>query len=66
MYLPKNQYQPNLYSNGEKYALASTPIIPYIGDYFLTSPGKAYTGKQPSSQSKPYFPPQKIPQNLIK
>jgi hypothetical protein len=53
MYLPKNQYQPNLYSNGEKYALASTPIIPYIGDYFLTSSGKAYTGKQPSSQSKP-------------
>ena len=53
MYLPKNQYQPNLYSNGDKYALASTPTTPYIGDYFLTSAGKAYAGKQPSSQSNP-------------
>jgi hypothetical protein len=46
MYYPKSQIKPNLYTNGEEYVIESTNSS-YIGYYYLTSTGKAFTGRNP-------------------
>jgi hypothetical protein len=46
MYYPKSQITTNLYTNGNKLMYKSNSI-PYIGYYWVTSTGKAYTGKTP-------------------
>jgi hypothetical protein len=48
MYYPKSQIQSNLYTNGGEFAYASTKSN-YIGYYYTTSDGKAYTGKEPNA-----------------
>ena len=44
MYIPKSQIKENLYTNGGEYVIDSTKEN-YIGSYFTTSKGLAYTGK---------------------
>jgi len=44
MYIPKSQIKENLYTNGGEYVIDSTKEN-YIGSYFITSKGLAYTGK---------------------
>jgi hypothetical protein len=46
MYYPKSQIKPNLYTNGEEYVIESTNSS-YIGYYYLTSTGIAFTGRNP-------------------
>jgi len=46
MYYPKSQIKPNLYTNGEEFILSTTKET-YKGDYYKTSSGKQYTGKNP-------------------
>lgn len=48
MYYPKSQIQSNLYTNGGEFAYASTKSN-YIGYYYTTSDGKAYTGREPNT-----------------
>lgn len=48
MYYPKSQIRSNLYTNGGEFAYASTKSN-YIGYYYTTSDGKAYTGKEPNT-----------------
>ena len=47
MYYPKSQIKANLYTNGNEFALESTPNNSYIGYYYKTSIGQSYTGKTP-------------------
>ena len=47
MYYPKSQIKPNLYTNGDKYALSTTKEA-YVGYYYSTSSGTSYTGKYPN------------------
>jgi len=47
-YYPKSQIKTNIYTNGNEYVL-STTNQPYKGYYYLTSSGKTYTGKKPTS-----------------
>ena len=49
MYYPKSQTVPNLYTNGEEYAYATTGEE-YIGVYFTTSDGKFFTGRNPNDK----------------
>ena len=49
MYYPKSHITPNLYCNGELSILGSNQ--PYIGYYFTTIGGKAYTGRFPEDGS---------------
>jgi len=46
-YLPKNQYR-SLYTNGDEYKLLSNGEN-YRGDYFITSTGKIFAGKNPQN-----------------
>ncbi len=45
-YYPKSQIKPNLYTNGDEYALA-TNNQPYIGLYYSLSNGQLFSGKSP-------------------
>ena len=47
MYYPKSQIKPNLYTNGDRYALSTTKEA-YVGYYYSTSSGTKYTGKYPN------------------
>lgn len=49
MYYPKSQIIPNLYTNGGEYATSIKPEEQYVGDYYTTSKGEAFTGKEPNS-----------------
>lgn len=53
-YYPKSQIKTNLYTNGGYFSTSPPPFInegalesSYVGYYYLTSNGKAYTGKNP-------------------
>lgn len=46
MYFPQSQYIGNLYTNGDKYVIA-TSGTPYTGYYFKTYSNELYTGKTP-------------------
>jgi hypothetical protein len=46
MYFPKSQYTGNLYTNGDKYVIA-TSGAPYTGYYFKTYSNELYTGRTP-------------------
>ena len=46
MYFPKSQYTGNLYTDGNRYAVA-TNGNPYTGYYFKTFTNELYTGKTP-------------------
>ena len=48
MYFPKSQIKTNIYTNGNEYVLSTTKQ-PYKGYYYLTSSGKTYAGKKPTS-----------------
>lgn len=45
-YYPKSQIKPNLYTNGDEYALA-TDKQPYTGPYYSLSNGQLFSGKFP-------------------
>jgi hypothetical protein len=45
-YYPKSQIKPNLYTNGDEYAL-STNKQPYTGPYYSLSNGQLFTGNFP-------------------
>ena len=47
MYYPQSQIKTNLFTNGNEYALELTPNNSYVGDYYKTSTGQAFTGKNP-------------------
>lgn len=47
MYFPATQFTPNLYTNGNEYALSTTGEL-YKGYYFKTYKNKLYTGKTPN------------------
>ena len=47
MYYPKSQIKTNLYTNGDKFALASTNET-YTGYYYVVSGNEFYTGKNPN------------------
>jgi hypothetical protein len=49
MYYPKSQIKTNLYTNGDEYIIELTQTQ-YIGYYYLTSTGKAFTGKNPDDK----------------
>ena len=49
MYYPKSQIKTNLYTNGDEYVIESTQSS-YIGYYYLTSTGVAYTGRTPDDR----------------
>lgn len=46
-YLPENKYQKH-YTNGGEFRLR-TEATPYVGDYIITSTGKAYAGTSPQN-----------------
>lgn len=60
MYYPKSQVKTNLYTKGGEYSLVGS-IESYIGDYYITSDGRYFTGKtpseSPSSELILYIPP---------
>jgi hypothetical protein len=56
MYYPKSQIVTDLYTNGDKYALQSTPNTPYTGYYYVVSTGGMFSGKNPNDG---------IPQRLV-
>ena len=47
-YYPKSQIITNQYTNGGEFLLSSTREN-YIGDYYTTSEGESYTGKNPKA-----------------
>ena len=47
MYYPKSQIKTNLYTNGDKFAIASTDEA-YTGYYYTVSGNEFYTGKNPN------------------
>ena len=47
MYYPKSQIKTNLYTNGGEFALAKDNSE-YTGDYYITSNGRKFTGKNPN------------------
>ena len=47
MYYPKSQTKNNLYTNGGEFAL-SKDNSEYTGDYYETSDGRKFTGKNPN------------------
>jgi len=49
MYYPKSQIKTNLYTNGDEYIVELTQT-PYIGYYYLTSTGRAFTGRTPDDR----------------
>ena len=49
MYYPKSQIKTNLYTYGDEYVITLTQAS-YIGYYFLTSTGQAYTGRTPDDR----------------
>lgn len=49
MFYPKSQIKTNLYTNGGEYMYAIDKTS-YIGDYFITGDGQAYTGKNPNNK----------------
>lgn len=53
-YYPLSQIKPNLYTNGDEYALSTTREI-YTGYYYETSNGKRYTGKTPQDGPNIYL-----------
>lgn len=55
MYLPKTKYKGNLYTAGTEYVLPGE-TSPYVGPYFQTFTGEAYTGNSPSKKSKKLLP----------
>tara|TARA_Y100000114_G_scaffold157060_1_gene186853 strand:+ start:2168 stop:3097 length:930 start_codon:yes stop_codon:yes gene_type:complete len=52
MYYPKSQILENLYTNGSEYMIEATKKA-YTGNYFRTSDGTIYTGKNP--EDKPNY-----------
>jgi len=52
MYYPSSQIIPNLITNGEEFIYSATGEG-YVGNYFITSDGKFFTGKNPND--KPNF-----------
>lgn len=48
-YFPLSQITTNLYTNGEEFVYLSNKSFFYEGDYYETSTGKYYTGKNPSN-----------------
>ncbi len=59
-YIPKSRIQPNLYTAGKEYVIRET-LEPYVGFYFKTYDGKAFTGKNPDNKPNKVLipPPQK-------
>jgi len=53
MYYPKSQIKTDLYTNGEEFVTSSDGVA-YQGNYFSTSDGLYFTGKNPND--KPNFP----------
>ena len=53
MYYPKSQIKTDLYTNGEKF-VTSKDGVAYQGNYFSTSDGLYFTGRNPNN--KPNFP----------
>ena len=49
-YYPKSQITPNLYTNGGEFKILSNNQE-YVGDYYQTSTGETYIGKNPSISS---------------
>ena len=49
MYYPKSQITTNLFTNGNEFTIASTGEI-YIGPYYVTSNGDAYSNKSPNDK----------------
>ena len=49
MYYPKSQIKTNLYTNGDEFVIELTND-PYVGYYYLTSSGIAYSGKTPDDR----------------
>jgi len=49
MYYPKSQIKTNLYTSGDEYVVELTNTA-YTGYYYLTSTGRAFTGKNPSDR----------------
>tara|TARA_B100000900_G_scaffold399253_1_gene401586 strand:- start:1837 stop:2757 length:921 start_codon:yes stop_codon:yes gene_type:complete len=49
MYYPKSQITTNLYTNGNEFIIASTSKV-YIGPYYITSNGDAYSNKSPNDR----------------
>ena len=47
-YYPKSQIKTNLYTNGDEFNIIGSNTS-YIGEYYSTSTGKFYTGKNPNS-----------------
>jgi len=60
MYYPKSQVKTNLRTNGGQYSLIGSTES-YIGDYYITSDGRYFTGKNPnefpSFELTLYIPP---------
>lgn len=50
MYLPKSKYKGNQYTPGREYIIPGE-IDAYVGPYFITFKGVAYTGAEPSRSS---------------
>ena len=50
MYLPKSKYKGNQYTSGREYRIPGE-LDAYVGPYFTTSKGIAYTGAEPSPSS---------------
>ena len=50
MYLPKSKYKGDQYTSGQEYIIPGE-IDAYVGPYFTTFNGTAYTGEKPSSTS---------------
>ena len=45
MYYPKSQIVTDLYTNGDQFALQSTPNTPYTGYYYVISTGGVFSGR---------------------
>ncbi len=60
MYYPKSQVKTNLYTTGGQYSLIGS-TEPYVGDYYITSDNRYFTGKtpneSPSFELTLYIPP---------
>lgn len=50
MYYPKSQIKTNLFTNGDEYALESTPNVSYVGYFYKTSTGQVFKGKSPQGR----------------
>lgn len=62
MYIPKSQIKENLHTNGGEYVIDSTQEN-YVGSYFITSQGLAYTGKNLTDKPNNLLSKQTSPTN---